>query len=59
MATKRHAGRNKTRAKQREYKAHCRTMRTSGYVTDSNGNWTQNYASLRISEASFRGSTSK
>lgn len=52
-------GRNKTRAKKREYQAHCQAMRKSGYVTDHNGTWTQNYHSLRISEASFRGSTAK
>jgi len=56
---KRGAGRNKARRKKQEYKEHCRVMRTGGYVTDSNGKWTQNYQSLRISEASFRGTTAK
>ena len=32
-------GRNKTRAKQRDYKAHCRVMRTTGHITDADGRW--------------------
>lgn len=57
--TKRGSGRNHSRKAKRDYKEHCRLMRTGGYVTDSNGNWTANYQSLRISDASFRGSTAK
>lgn len=52
-------GRSKTRCKKKRYQAHCHAMRTSGYVTDSNGSWTTNWTSLRISDASFRGSTAK
>jgi hypothetical protein len=37
---KRGPGRNKTRKKQRDYKEHCRVMRTTGHVTDQNGQWT-------------------
>lgn len=57
--SKRNSGRNNTRRKQRAYKEHCRLMRVGGYVTDSNGVWTQNYNALGISEAAFRGSTAK
>jgi hypothetical protein len=57
--SKRGSGRNKSRVKKREYRAHCRAMRTSGNVTDCNGNWTSNYNSLRISEASFKATTLK
>ena len=59
MTTKRKAGRNKARAKKRDYQAHCRAMRTAGYVTDSMGSWTTNYQALRISESSFRAYTAK
>jgi hypothetical protein len=52
------AGRNKTRKKQREYKAHCREMRKSGHITDSHGSWTTNYKNY-VSEASFTGTTAK
>lgn len=59
VSKKRGSGCNKTRKKQREYKAHCRAMRTSGHVCDANGVWTTNYKSLGISDASFRGTTAK
>lgn len=32
-------GRGKARRKQREWRDHCRSMRTSGYITTSEGNW--------------------
>lgn len=34
-------GRNKTRARAREYKVYCREMAINGMVTDSNGQWHQ------------------
>lgn len=44
----------------REYKQHCYTMRTSGNVTDSSGNWHDwSKSPLGISEAGFRGTTGK
>jgi hypothetical protein len=52
------AGSNKTAKKQRAYKEHCRLMRTSGYITDSHGVWTQNYKAY-VSEASFHATTAK
>ena len=52
-------GRNKSAAKKREYKEHCRVMRRSGYVVDYNGNWTDRPANLRLSEAAVRGTTAK
>ena len=36
---KRRAGSNKSRRKQREYKAHCYQMRKDGFVTDAFGSW--------------------
>ena len=55
----RKSGRNKTRAKQRDYKEHCRLMRVGGYVTDSRGSWTQNGRALGLSDAAIRGTTAK
>lgn len=53
------SGRNNTRRKAREYKEHCRVMRTTGYVTTSEGTWTTNYAACRISEAAWKASSAK
>jgi hypothetical protein len=36
---KKGSGRNGSRAKKREYKEHCRVMRTTGHVNDANGQW--------------------
>jgi hypothetical protein len=60
LDNKKGVGRNKTRAKQREYKEHCRVMRTSGMVTNERGAWTEwDKNPMGISEASFRGTTAK
>ncbi len=40
LKKKRGAGRNKSRKAKRDYKEHCRIMRTTGHVTDQNGTWT-------------------
>lgn len=36
---KRNSGRNKSRAKKREYKAHVRNMILGGRVNDARGSW--------------------
>ena len=57
---KRKAGRNKTAAKKRAYKAHCYSMRLAGYVTDANGQWVDGKSQrLGISEANVRGTTGR
>jgi len=44
--SKRGSGRNKSRMKKREYKEHCRIMRTSGQWTTAGGTWTDNKSVL-------------
>ena len=48
------AGRNKTRKKQREYKEHCRVMRTTAH-----GGWTTNYRGIGVSEATYNSHIAK